>query len=1809
VLIESDRQGMHRSPKRSKLDMTGEQLELESLERVSWRLVNTSEDRLGDVLSKLLPIMVDKLDEHAAHIQVRQKILDILAHVNARLKGSPPGMVISVIGIWDAYQRVTGPVAKNIAMLYLAKAFERCPQDERSSLVHKIVPGISQAPREHQGKLLMHLFAISLSGYSSTRTESENILSRLESQGAMEDVDVVLNHAKRLMLYIPSKENVPQTMPGLSRGDVEEMVKVHQFDTLEQTQLGVLEYIYKADLPPKKVMALYLCAASSPATAVAKKGEMLMAKNCVVDTARPTVDIEDEFLLKQLFELYFGDVEDESVPENARKAPASRLLQGRIVSLLCKSTAACNMNPESTMVIHDCLFSGSSGVSSQQQGMEFAVHVLRHANTLSYLAPFVIQHALRILETSQGNANLNSLRGFAYQSLGQLAQRAPETLEEKKLELASSCFEALRFEPPGVRASVQETINCLANCFTTRTDLDQKTRVRDMLTQYVKGENSTVRQAALQWWIWIFPFDDCSARFHCILLCSDPNINISDLAREGIDRDKVAAFQRAKGFTASLSTDSADLAGPAWPSTQEMLVALSNERPSLIGHRRSTKVDTLAMPSKSMEAMVEFLHQLSEREERNSLLQEGTLQQYFSVLASCIAPYAPTSLNSVALDSLLLLTARFGQEFLVHFMNGTNRFESMLQHSDMTVACKSARLLGFLGKSMDPPALKSLVGRLHGVLSECREKPKKQEDYLGPIYASGFIVAWAGDLDNNTKMLVEDLCDVAFMVCSKDRDMIRSVAVLALGYSSLGLQLKGEHTDTLIEHSTNLIRYSHKDIPIHIAEALGLIGMTETDEQKVQAIVDEILNQNNSKVEKLLETCGRSLALIWGDSEKNKKSLLLSSSCLSTQGPGTIGTNAAPTEVRNYILRFIVNQCISNTRSESRLAGASWLLSLVENVAKTPEISENIAEIQQAFCMLLGDSNDRTQELASRGVTTSYQYAPDEAKSQLVDSLVGILSGSGGGKWMRPNNVEEDTQIFEPGTLGSLPDQGGNISTYKEICSLATDLGQPDLIYQFMNLAASQAAADASRGAAYGMASVAAIAGNELRVHVQKLIPRLYRSTFDPNPLVRESMRHIWVVLVDDQREALRSHLAAILSMLPKDMTRQQWRVRESAALAMADILQGLTWPEVKDYFAAIVKSCFRVIDDVKESVAIAGQALARAISSLSVRLVDSESTKSVDSKEFMGVMFSLLTTQGITSEVPVVRAFSIDMIAKLTKSSGREAVQGSMHVVVPPLLEALSGMEDSRFNYLEQHVHRLGVDGNRFEEERIRFSQTSPIADTLDLCAKHITASTFCDLGAALTSFIRRAVGSATKAGTALFITSSVRRLGSDVRPVTFTLMKALHEASALESSASVRRGYASAFATLSKYAPRSKVDKMIDSWIISCKEVDSAPSSLLLTGTMLKAMSSEASDIFLRYANDVAPLAFMLQYESDTSISSMWMTVWEEVSTVTGSGIRGHVVSVTDMLLEALSSNHWGRKKAAGRGLVYLGENSGDRIGSLLEKIIDGLLNALSGRIWDGKEILLESLSAVVLGADTTFLTNSIVQQTFDAYIKACQKQSSVYRMAALVELGRVAKHLSDTDQTDYYPAAWPVLQEIVACAKDTPIEEKEDKGNTRSQLSVAMDCIASFWHGQLAASRESALTSSTMEVLNATLQNRCKSFDDQKSTLHALDELTTVIDLNHSTLTGKVTTLADSLVSIIALSKAEHNRLVAADILLRIVRGAIANDQAEATIHYGTVLDAAVTQLRTHHDKSTAVSARIEEILIAFDSHTRVYNQNRE
>lgn len=574
--------------------------EIASLDRIQWRLVNTPDgEDLERVLSKLVPIMVKKMDmacgmDPREGRRVQQKVLEILSHVNVRLKGSKETR-LPVEALWEAYFSCQSAVAGNIGMVYLGKAFDRCSKEEMWRMVGKLVQGIHSRVEGHQPMLMMYACR-SMQGL----TQKTALGMKAEDMfNDPRDLDVFLYYVLRVALYVKEGSDssmrqtlggeYPRDVEGLSEVDLKLIESSHVSESVQSCVLGALELVSQVDVEPKKVMMFLLAAASSPYEDVKKLGERVLMKTCVFDTARPTVDVEDMDVVKPLLEMYLGTMEDSSIPDNRRRQPASDILKRRILGILCKSITACNVMPESLLVVLDSAFGDSVGLHTQQQGMQFAVHMLRHAVLVEDLAPLVISHSLRLLGTSEGNANMNELRGFAYQSLGQLAQRDPDTLQEHAVDLMRTCFDALQKEPPGVRASVQETLNCLSNCFKSS---DRGNMVRELLEEYATSDNGSVRQAALQWIIWIFDFKDSFARYCCISMTSDSNMNISALALEGLDVDKVASFQRAKFHEDVDAT---------MPNLGDMLQTIFKKHPKILSSHE------LILPAKSMESMVNFL--------------------------------------------------------------------------------------------------------------------------------------------------------------------------------------------------------------------------------------------------------------------------------------------------------------------------------------------------------------------------------------------------------------------------------------------------------------------------------------------------------------------------------------------------------------------------------------------------------------------------------------------------------------------------------------------------------------------------------------------------------------------------------------------------------------------------------------------------------------------------------------------------------------------------------------------------------------------------------------------------------------------------------------------------------------------------------------------------------------------------------------------------------------------------------------------------------------------------------------------------
>jgi proteasome component ECM29 len=91
----------------------------------------------------------------------------------------------------------------------------------------------------------------------------------------------------------------------------------------------------------------------------------------------------------------------------------------------------------------------------------------------------------------------------------------------------------------------------------------------------------------------------------------------------------------------------------------------------------------------------------------------------------------------------------------------------------------------------------------------------------------------------------------------------------------------------------------------------------------------------------------------------------------------------------------------------------------------------------------------------------------------------------------------------------------------------------------------------------------------------------------------------------------------------------------------------------------------------------------------------------------------------------------------------------------------------------MEQHTDRLGIDASRLENLRVSASKSSPMGDTLDICARVADQASLEALVPRLATLAKRGVGLNTRAGTARFIGSLATRLGSDVAPYSGPLIK----------------------------------------------------------------------------------------------------------------------------------------------------------------------------------------------------------------------------------------------------------------------------------------------------------------------------------------------------------------------------------------------------------------------------------------------------
>lgn len=261
------------------------------------------------------------------------------------------------------------------------------------------------------------------------------------------------------------------------------------------------------------------------------------------------------------------------------------------------------------------------------------------------------------------------------------------------------------------------------------------------------------------------------------------------------------------------------------------------------------------------------------------------------------------------------------------------------------------------------------------------------------------------------------------------------------------------------------------------------------------------------------------------------------------------------------------------TKPALRQASVIWLLCLVQYCGHLEDAQIRLRKCQSTFKGFLSDRESLNQESASRGLTLVYEKGSRSLKDDLIRDLVGSFTGTSAGL---AGNVSDETQLFEP---GALPTGEGSVTTYKDIMSLASEVGDPGLVYRFLSLASNNAIW--SSRAAFGRFGLSNIFSDSsvdgYLAQNPKLYPALFRYRFDPNTNVRQSMNDIWNALVKDPVAIIARHFDSIIDDLLKNILGKEWRVRQASCAAIADLVQGRPLEQYEKHLSQLWTVTFKV--------------------------------------------------------------------------------------------------------------------------------------------------------------------------------------------------------------------------------------------------------------------------------------------------------------------------------------------------------------------------------------------------------------------------------------------------------------------------------------------------------------------------------------------------------------------------------------------------------------------------------------------------------
>lgn len=694
-----------------------------------------------------------------------------------------------------------------------------------------------------------------------------------------------------------------------------------------------------------------------------------------------------------------------------------------------------------------------------------------------------------------------------------------------------------------------------------------------------------------------------------------------------------------------------------------------------------------------------------------------------------------------------------------------------------------------------------------------------------------------------------------------------------------------------------------------------------------------------------------------------------------------------PKDKKTNTLPRVMEQTIKNSKASKpalRRASIIWLLCLVQFCGHLPEVRGQLRACQAAFGGSLSERDDLVQEAASRGLGLVYEKGDKSLRDDLVRDLMKSFSSDksnlGGG------NVDEETTLFDPGALRT--GEGDNsVTTYRDILSLASDIGNPGLVYQFMSLAANNALW--SNRAAFAQSGLRSIlsdssVGGYLSEN-PKLYTKLYRYRFDPNTNVQRSMTDIWNSLVKDSNATVEQYFDQIMEDLLGSILTKEWRVRQACCDALSDLVQGRPLSRYEKYLTDVWGKCFKVLDDIKDSVRVRAANLARVLSQILVRNLEAGETSTKSAEAMLKhVMPFLLSSSGLESGAQDVQGFSIITILDIVKKAQPGALRPFIPELVERLLALYTDLEDSSINYLHLNAAQYKISEEKLDGLRLNAVRNHPVTEALHRCFDLADADTMEKAALSIERAMKAAVGLPTKLGCGNLLVSLTLRHRVLFKPHAGRFLRLLERYS-LDRNDTASSTYAAASGYLCKLASDKQILRLVQYakklWLEDEDEKHRAVSA-----DIIRAISKQVPERFSSLSSDILPFVFIGKHDGQGGIKELNTKTWDD--NVGSMAISLHLREIVAMSIDLLDSPRWNLKHSAARAVAEATTVLSGGYDGISEDqaviIWPALGKALDGKTWEGKEVVVEAFAKFAEKARKGDFINTVAPQMAKVSLK---------------------------------------------------------------------------------------------------------------------------------------------------------------------------------------------------------------------------------